>query len=65
MNWVELFYVCFKQTKVPAPDPVKRDHTIENLNVLITNERLTEGSMNYSESSLSIMSELSTIDEEE
>ena len=65
MNWFELFYVCLKQTKVPDPDSVKRDHTIENLNVLITNERLTEGSMNYSGSCLSIMSELSTIDEEE
>ena len=64
MNWVELFYVCFKQTKVHEPS-TKRDHTIENLNVLITNERLTEGSMNYSGSCLSIMSDLSTIDEEE
>ena len=65
MKWFELFYVCIKQTKVnkPAPTP-KRDITIDNLNVCITNDRLTDGSINYSESCNSIMSDLSTIDED-
>ena len=63
MNWFGLFYVCIKQPKVHEPD-TKREN-IDNLNVCISNESLTEGSMNYSESCLSIMSELSTIDEEE
>jgi hypothetical protein len=63
MKWFELFYVCMKQSKVHEPD-TKRE-TIENINVCITNDRLTEGSMNFSESCNSILSELSTIDEEE
>ena len=62
MNWFELIYACMKPTKVHEPD-TKREN-IDNLNVLITNERQTEGSMNYSESCSSIMSELSTIDED-
>jgi len=62
MNWYELLYVCIKPTKVP--DPVKRESNLENINVCITNERLTDGSLNYSESCNSIISELSTIDEE-
>ena len=57
MNWFELLYVCIKQTKQP-PTP-KRENIIENINVCITNERLTEGSLNYSESCNSIISELS------
>jgi hypothetical protein len=64
MNWFEFLYVCMKQTKVHKAD-TKRENNIENLNVCITNDRLTEGSMNYSESCNSILSELSTIDEEE
>jgi len=65
MNWYELLYVCLKQPKVPVPVPTpKRDITIENINVCITNDRLTDGSLNYSESCNSIISELSTIDEE-
>jgi hypothetical protein len=63
MNLFELLYVCIKHTKAHEPN-TKRDHTIDNLNVLITNERITEVSLNYSESCNSIMSELSTIDEE-
>lgn len=70
MNWFELFYVCMKPSKVPEP---KCEAAIENVNVCITNERLTgssitnerltDGSINYSESCNSIISELSTIDE--
>ncbi len=63
MNLFELLYVCLKQPKVPDPD-TKREN-IDNLNVCITNDRLTEGSLKYSESCNSIMSDLSTIDEEE
>ena len=62
MNWFELLYVCMKPPKVHEPD-TKREN-IENINVCISNDRLTEGSMNYSESCNSILSELSTIDEE-
>ena len=73
MNLFKLFYVCMKPVKVPVhdtkvhdhdPNPIKCDASIENINVCITNERLTEGSLNYSESCNSIISELSTIDEE-
>ena len=67
MNLFELLYVCLKQPKVPVPVPAptqKHDITIDNLNVCITNDRLTEGSLNCSESCNSIMSDLSTIDEE-
>ena len=70
MTWLELLCVCMKQSKVPNPvpnpdpNPIKCEATIENINVCITNERLTEGSLNYSESCNSIISELSTIDEE-
>ena len=67
MNLFELLYVCIKPIK-PTPDPVptqKRESNIDNLNVCITNDRLTEGSLKYSESCNSIMSDLSTIDEEE
>ena len=65
MNWFELFYVCIKQTKVHEPAPTsKRDITIDNVNVCITNDGLTGGSINYSESCNSIMSDLSTIDED-
>lgn len=63
MNWFKFLYVCMKQSKVHDPD-TKREN-IENINVCISNDRLTEGSINYSESCNSIMSELSTIDEEE
>ena len=62
MNWYELFYVCMKPLK--EPDPIKCESAIENINVCITPERLTDGSLNYSESCNSIISELSTIDEE-
>lgn len=61
MNWFKWFYVCMKPSKVPEPD-TKRE-TIEHINVCITNDRLTECSMNYSESCNSILSELSTINE--
>lgn len=65
MNLFELLYVCIKPSKVPDPVPTqKRDITIDNLNVCITNDRLTDGSLNCSESCNSIMSDLSTIDEE-
>ncbi len=65
MTWTELLlYVCIKPAKVYDPSLVKRESNIENINVCITNERLTDGSLNYSESCNSIMSELSTIDEE-
>ena len=66
MTWFELLCVCMKQSQVPnpIPNPVKRETNIENINVCITNERLTEGSLNYSGSCNSIISELSTIDEE-
>jgi len=63
MNWVDLLYVCMKPSKVYDPDT--KPENIENINVCITNARLTEGSMNFSESCNSILSELSTIDEEE
>jgi hypothetical protein len=67
MNWFELFYVCMKPAKVTPP--IKCDSAIEHINVCITNDRLTdgsltEGSLNYSESCNSIISELSIIDEE-
>ena len=66
MNWFELLYVCMKPPKVHEPD-TKREN-IDNVNVLINNERLTDMSNysnnNYSESCSSIMSELSTIDED-
>ena len=68
MNWFALLYVCMKPNK-QTPDP--KCENIENINVCITNERVTEsslnyteGSLNYSESCTSIISELSTIDEE-
>jgi hypothetical protein len=68
MNWFELLYVCMKPVK-QTTDP--KCENIENVNVCITNERVTECSLNYSEGSLnnsgscnSILSELSTIDEE-
>jgi len=67
MNLYELIFVCMKPRKV-AP-PIKCDSAIEHINVCITNDRLTdgsltEGSLNYSESCNSIISELSIIDEE-
>ena len=66
MNLFELLYVCIKPSK-PVADPVpmqKRESNIDHLNVCITNDRLTEGSLNCSESCNSIMSDLSTIDED-
>ena len=63
MNWFEFLYVCMKPAKVHDPDN-KRESNIENINVCISNDRLTDGSLNYSESCNSILSELSTIDEE-
>ena len=62
MNWFELLCVCMKPSKVHDPDT--KPENIENVNVFITNDRLTNGSINYSESCNSILSELSTIDEE-
>jgi hypothetical protein len=62
MNWLDFIYVCMKPSKVYDPD-TKREN-LENINVCISNDRLTEGSMNYSETCRSILSELSTIDEE-
>jgi hypothetical protein len=64
MNLLELLYVCFKQTKVPKREN-NIEKNIENINVCISNDRLTDGSLNYSESCNSILSELSTIDEED
>ena len=61
MNWFELLYVCMKPVK---QTPGTKCENIENINVCITNERVTEGSLHYSESCISIISELSTIDEE-
>ena len=67
MNLYELIFVCMKPRKVVPP--IKCDSAIEHINVCITNDRLTdgsltEGSLNYSESCNSIISELSIIDEE-
>ena len=62
MNWFKLFYMCIKPNKETSTP--KRNSTIDNVNVCISNDRLTEGSLNYSESCNSILSELSTIDEE-
>ena len=68
MNWYKLLYVCWKSSKVSDPTPIKRESNIEHINVCITNERHTEGSFNegslyFSESCNSIISDLSTIDE--
>lgn len=62
MNLFELLYVCIKPSK-QTHDP-KRESNIENINVCITNDRLTESSLNCSESCNSILSDLSTIDED-
>jgi hypothetical protein len=62
MKWFEILYVCMKPSKVHDPDT--KHENIENVNVFITNDRLTNGSINYSESCNSILSDLSTIDEE-
>lgn len=64
MNWFEFLYVCIKINPSKVHDPDTKRENIENINVCISNDRLTEGSMNFSESCNSILSELSTIDEE-